>query len=104
VHKFQEGGPSVFFFLIFRSKINVEDTVQATSREDSDGENSPSVSFPSPTKLKGNRSRKLDFPLDDQQPSTSVFLTISRSDNNQNNNIKSVDSITENSESSVSRI
>jgi hypothetical protein len=45
------------------SKINVEEITRLLA-EDSDGEKSPTVSSPqqSPIKVKGNRSRKLNFP------------------------------------------
>jgi hypothetical protein len=56
--------------------------------EVSDGENSTAISFPKkiPVKLKGNCTTELDFPPDDQQPSTSVTVTSSESDGNGNNN------------------
>jgi hypothetical protein len=56
--------------------MNVEEIAKLLA-EDSDGEKSPSVSSPqqSPIKVKGNGSRKLDFPPDYQQPSTSVTIT-----------------------------
>jgi propanediol dehydratase small subunit len=71
--------------------------------EVSDGENSPTVSSPkkSPAKLKGNCTRKPDFPLDDQQPSLSETVT-SQSDDNENNYNAHVDSSSDVSDNELS--
>ena len=58
--------------------MNVEEITELHA-ENSDGGKLPSVSSPkqSPIKVKGKSSRKLDFPPEDQQPSTSVTVTSS---------------------------
>jgi hypothetical protein len=87
---------------IFRSKIKIEEIVELLA-EDNGGEKSPSMSSPqqSPIKVKGNHSRKLDFPPDYQKPFTSLTVASSKSDDNENNNNTSADSISDNSDSEL---
>jgi hypothetical protein len=102
VHKFYESESSVKFYFICRSKMNVEEIVELLA-EGSDGGKLPSVSSPkqSPIKVKGPRSRKLDFPPHYQQPSTPVTVTSSLNDDSVNNNDTNVVSSSDNSDSQL---
>lgn len=75
------------FYFICRHRICVEEFPKLLSKA-SDGQTLQTVSSAkkSQIKLNGNYTRKLDFPLDDQQPPISVTNTSQSIDNENNNN------------------